>query len=108
MAGLKEKLEKQIPESREAVRELIRMHGETVISQVTVRQVFGGMRGVKGLVCDTSVVDADAGLAVRGIPIGQLAGRLPEEIFHLLCTVELPDAEGLASLQSELQKRSHV
>ena len=108
MAGLKEKLEKQIPESRDTVRELIRLHGERVISQVTVRQVFGGMRGVKGLVCDTSVVDPDAGLAVRGIPIGQLAGRLPEEIFHLLCTGELPDAEALASLQSEFQKRSHV
>ena len=98
MRGLKEKLAKQIPVLRKQARELIKKHGDEVISQVTVSQLFGGMRGVKGLVCDTSVVDADQGLAIRGIPIGKLACRLPEEIFYLLCTGELPDAEvaGLA------------
>ena len=86
MLGLKEKLAQQIPGLREDIRKLHREHGETVLSQVTVSQAFGGMRGVKGLVCDTSVVDPDQGLAVRGIPIGDLADRLPEEVFYLLCT----------------------
>ena len=108
MRGLKEKLGEQIPGLRQQAREIIKRHGETVISQVTVSQAFGGMRGVKGLVCDTSVVDPDQGLAVRGIPIGKLTGRLPEEIFYLLCTGELPDAEALASLQGELRQRAHV
>ena len=108
MRGLKEKLAKQIPVLRKQARELIKKHGDEVISQVTVSQLFGGMRGVKGLVCDTSVVDADQGLAIRGIPIGKLACRLPEEIFYLLCTGELPDAKSLASLQSELRQRAPV
>ena len=108
MLGLKEKLAQQIPGLREEMRKLQREHGETVISQVTVSQAFGGMRGVRGLVCDTSVVDPDQGLAVRGIPIGDLADRLPEEVFYLLCTGELPDAEALASLQTELRQRAHV
>jgi citrate synthase len=106
--SLKEELERQIPTLREEARKLIREHGETVISQVTVNQLFGGMRGVQGLVCDTSVVDPDRGLAVRGIPIGELAGRLPEEIFYLLCTGEVPDANALALLQAEFRKRQHV
>jgi citrate synthase len=108
MLGLKEKLQQLIPALRDEVRKLIKERGEVVISEVTVSQVFGGMRGVKGLVCDTSVVDPDKGLAVRGIPIGELADRLPEEIFFLLCTGELPDAEALASLQAEFRKRAHV
>ncbi|HZO99504.1 MAG TPA: citrate (Si)-synthase [Terriglobia bacterium] len=108
MAELKEKLAQQIPGLREEVRALIREHGNKVISEVTVAQAFGGMRGVKGLVCDTSVVEPDKGLWIRGIPIAELAGRLPEEIFYLLCTAELPDAAALASLQKDLRERAEV
>jgi citrate synthase len=108
MAGLKEKLAQQIPALRDRIRRINKEHGNTVISEVTVGQAYGGMRGVKGLVCDTSVVDPDTGLSIRGIPIADLASRLPEEIFYLLCTGELPDHDALASLQTELRNRSQV
>jgi citrate synthase len=108
MGGLKEKLAQQIPALRDEVRKLTKEQGGTVISEVTVAQAFGGMRGVKGLVCDTSVVDPDKGLEVRNHPILELADRLPEEIFYLLLTGELPDREALASLQTELRNRAQV
>jgi len=108
MLALKERMAQQIPELREELKALSKNHGNTVISEVTVGQAFGGMRGVKGMICDTSVVDADTGLVVRGIPIGDLAGRLPEEIFYLLCTGELPDKPALDSLQADLRKRAQV
>jgi citrate synthase len=108
MLALKEKLAQQIPGLREEPHQLIKRHGDAVISEVTIAQVFGGMRGIKGLVCDTSVVDPDKGLYVRGIPIGELAHCLPEEIFYLLCTGELPDSEPLASLQQDLRKRAQI
>ena len=108
MAKLHEKLASQIPALREEVRALVKEHGTKVISEVTVAQAFGGMRGVKGMICDTSVVDADTGLVIRNIPIGKLASRLPEEIFYLLVTGELPDAEALADLQGDLRKRAEV
>jgi citrate synthase len=108
MPGLKDKLAQQIPVLREELHAINKEHGATVISEVTIAQAFGGMRGVKGLVCDTSVVDPDKGLSIRGIPIADLANRLPEEIFFLLCTGELADAEALASLQSELRQRAEV
>jgi citrate synthase len=108
MLALKEKLTQQIPALREELRALLKDHANAVISEVTIGQAFGGMRGVKGLICDTSVVDPDQGLSIRGIPIADLAGRLPEEIFYLLCTGELPDSEALASLQTELRKRAQV
>jgi citrate synthase len=108
MGELKEKLAQQLPALREEARKLNKEHGNTVISEVTVAQAFGGMRGVKGLICDTSVVDPDKGLEVRGMPIAELADRLPEEIFYLLLTGELPSREALASLQTELRDRAKV
>ncbi len=108
MPTLKEKLASQIPDLREEARQLVKEHGGRNISDVTVAQAFGGMRGVKGLVCDTSVVDSDRGLVVRGRPIGEIAGRLPEEIFWLLLTGELPDAKSLKELQADLNRRSEV
>ncbi len=108
MSSLREKFSAQVPALREELQALIKQHGKTVVSEVTVAQVFGGMRGVKGMICDTSVVDPDKGLVVRGIPIGQLMDRLPEEIFHLLLTGELPDPDSLAKLQVEYAERSEV
>ena len=91
MANLHEKLANQIPGLRKELHAVAKEHGTEVISEVTVSQVMGGMRGVKGMLCDTSVVDPDKGLIVRGIPIGELAGRLPEEIFYLLLTGDNPE-----------------
>jgi len=108
MATLKEKLASQIPGLRDEVHQLGKEHGSKSISEVTIAQAFGGMRGVKGLVCDTSVVDPDRGLVIRGRPIGQIANRLPEEILWLLLTGELPDAESLRELQADLNKRAEV
>ena len=108
MPKLHEKLASQIPFLREEAHALAKDYGNTVISEVNIGQAFGGMRGVKGLICDTSVVEPDEGLVIRGIPIGELAERLPEEIFWLLSTGELPNAEELADLQADLKARAQV
>lgn len=110
MATLQEKLRELIPELREEIRQLVTTHGEKVISSVTVAQAYGGMRGVKGLVCDTSVVEPDVGLIIRGRPIleAKLTEKLPEEIFYLLLTGELPDQVALKSLQKDISERTNV
>jgi citrate synthase len=108
MASLKEELAKQIPLLREEASQLHKEAGAAVVSQVTLAQVYGGMRGVIGLVCDTSVVEPDKGLIVRGIPIAQLASRKPEEIFYLLCAGRLPDSKELADLQADYRKHAAV
>jgi citrate synthase len=82
MAKLKEKLAQKIPQLR--------------------------MRGVKALVCDTSVVPPDKGLIIRGTPIGELKDQLPEAVFYLLVTGEMPDNEALEDLKMDLKSRSKV
>src|SRR5512140_1024289 len=108
MSKLQEKLAAQIPTFRDRVKRLQKEHGQKVISQVTVEQAYGGMRGVKSLVCDTSEVPPYKGLIIRGTPIARLTDRLPEEVLWLLLTGELPNAEELADLQADLKSRAAV
>jgi len=108
MATLKDALAELIPGRREEIKDLVTGNGDKVISEVTIAQAYGGMRGVKGLVCDTSFVDPDAGLIVRGIPISDLTDRAPEEIFYLLCVGSLPSEEEVASVKKEFADRSEV
>ncbi|HHS14169.1 MAG TPA: citrate (Si)-synthase [bacterium] len=108
MATLQDKLSEQLPRKREEIRSLVKDHGDKVMSEVTVAQAFGGMRGVKGLICDTSLVEPDVGLIIRGRNILELVDHLPEEIFYLLLTGELPDKAALEALQADLHKRQQV
>ena len=108
MSLLQEKLAQLYPPLRDEIKNLVKEHGDTVISQVTIAQAYGGMRGVKGLVCDTSEVPPDKGLIIRGIELKNLTEKLPEEIFYLLLTGELPNADELADIQKELKARAEV
>jgi len=105
---LKEKMAGIIPKIREERKELLTQYGDKVISEVTVAQAFGGMRGVKGMICDTSVVEPDKGLIIRGKPIMDIKDRYPEEIFWLLITGSLPSADELKEFQKELKTHSEV
>ena len=105
---LKDKLSAKIPGWRDEIRGIMKGHGDQKISDVSITQAYGGMRGVKAMVCDTSEVPPDKGLRIRGIPIGELTERLPEEIFFLLCTGELPNKQELKDLQAEYSKRGEV
>jgi len=105
---LKETLAAQIPKLREERVELMKQHGDHQISTVSVAQAIGGMRGIKGMVCDTSVVEPDQGLIIRGNPIMKLTDKIPEEIFWLLITGNFPTADELKLFQKELKSYGEV
>lgn len=62
--------------------------------------MYGGMRGIKGLVCETSVLDPDEGIRFRGLSIPECQQKLPkapggeeplpEGLFWLLVTGDVP------------------
>jgi len=108
MARLQELFASQLPALRKEIKSLAKDHGDKKISEVTIEQAIGGMRGVKGLVCDTSVVEPDSGLIIRGYPLLTIKDLWPEEIFYLLLTGVKPDKEALAALQMDLAARAHV
>ena len=108
MTTLRKRLSELIPPLRNEIKDLAKANGDKVLSNVTVAQAYGGMRGVLGMICDTSYVDPDKGLIIRGKPISELTEKLSEEIFYLLLTGELPDKEALKDLQEEYAKRCEI
>ena len=59
---LRSALAEKIPQAQEEVKAFRKEHGNTKVGEITVDMMYGGMRGMKGLVTETSVLDADEGI----------------------------------------------
>ena len=100
------------------IKELLKEHGEKVIGEVTLSQAYQGMRGITGLVSETSLLDAQDGIRFRGYSIPELKEKLPkapngseplpEGLFYLMLVADLPTEEDAQHLSSVWQRRSHV
>ncbi len=108
MAVIVEKLSEKIDEWRHEAKVLLEKGNSKILSEVTVAQAYGGMRGVRSLICDTSRVPQDEGLIIRGIHLNKLVDKTPEEIYFLLLTGDLPSNEELKLFSAELKKRKNV
>jgi citrate synthase len=110
LSGLKKKLAAKIEGARKDVQRLLRENGDKVICEVTVAQAYGGMRGVRCMVTETSAVDPYEGIRFRGYSIPELqqllpkapggAEPLPEGVFLLLLTGEVPSAADVEELRA--------
>lgn len=91
-------------------------NGTTIIDQVTIGQVFGGMRGIKSMLWETSLLDADEGIRFRGYSIPELKVHLPsrdgeplpEGLFWLMLTDSLPTEEDVNWLSDEWERRRKI
>jgi citrate synthase len=100
------------------IKEIIKTHGNVKVDEVTLAQIYQGMRGITGLVTETSLLDANEGIRFRGYSIPELQEKLPkapsgseplpEGLFHLMLLGELPTEEDVHYLSSVWQRRSHV
>ncbi len=108
MNSLKNQLKNQIPVLQNDIKKLISDKGDQKISEVTVAQAYSGLRGIKAFVCDTSSVSAEKGLIIRGIPLLEMTDVLPEEVFYLLLTGDLPNESELKELQEEFSEHLSV
>ncbi len=116
--NLKEKLSQKIGPMREGVRSVMEKYGDKVISEVTVKQAYGGMRGVKCMVWEPSALDPMEGIRFRGYTIPEVREKLPkapggeeplpEGIFYLLLVGEIPAEEDVKEITREWQKRGEL
>lgn len=100
------------------IKDLVKEHGNKKIGEVVLSQVYQGMRGMTGLVTETSLLDAQDGIRFRGYSIPELQQQLPkakggteplpEGLFYLMLIGELPTEEDAAHITSVWQRRSHV
>ena len=108
MPDIRKKLSSKIEKWRDEVKSILEKAGDKELSSVSISQAYGGMRGVRALICDTSRVPKDEGLIIRGTHLKNLINQTPEEIFYLLLTGELPNKEELSEFSSEIKKRKEV
>jgi citrate synthase len=100
------------------IKALLKEHGTKKIGEVQLSQVYQGMRGITGLVSETSLLDAQEGIRFRGYSIPELQVKLPkaeggseplpEGLFLLMLLGDLPSNDDVQNLTSVLQRRSHV
>ena len=118
MATLKEKFAAKIPPMQERIKGILKENGEKKLSDVTISQAYGGVRDVLCMIWDTSLLDKFEGIRFRGFTIPELQEKLPkakggteplpEGIFYLLLTGDLPTAADVAEVTLEWQKRSEL
>jgi len=117
-SGLRDILTKQIPEQQKMVKEFRAKYGATKIGDITVDMSYGGMRGMKGMICETSVLDPEEGIRFRGYSIPECQKLLPkakggeeplpEGLFWLLCTGQIPTDEQAKAISTEWAKRASI
>jgi len=118
MAFTKERFKTKADTVAAEIKELLKEHGNKKIGEVTLSQIYQGMRGITGLVSETSLLDAQEGIRFRGFSIPELQVRLPkaqggteplpEGLFHLMLLGELPSEEDVHDITANWQRRSHV
>lgn len=118
MGNMKERFKSVSEAAGAEIKSIVKEHGAKKIGEVQLSQVFQGMRGITGLVTETSLLDAHEGIRFRGYSIPELQKKLPkapggseplpEGLFYLMLIGELPTEEDVAYLSSVWQRRSHV
>ncbi len=100
------------------IKDILSNHGDKKLGDVTVQQAYSGMRGVPGLVTETSLLDAEEGIRFRGYSIPELRDLLPkadggieplpEGLFYLMLVGELPTKEDVEHLSTVFARRSNI
>lgn len=118
MGVIKDKFKIKADIASAEIKAILKEHGNKKIGEVTLSQIYQGMRGITGLVSETSLLDAQDGIRFRGYSIPELQEKLPkshggseplpEGLFHLMLLGDLPNDHDTDHLSSVWQRRSHV
>jgi citrate synthase len=118
MGIIKDRFKEKAEHLSAEIKTLLKEHGTRKIGEVQLAQVYQGMRGMTGLVTETSLLDAQEGIRFRGFTIPELQQQLPkadggseplpEGLFYLMLVGELPNENDVHHVTSVWQRRSHV
>ncbi|MEL7119076.1 MAG: citrate (Si)-synthase [Bacteroidota bacterium] len=118
MDPLKQKFFEKSSALKTDIKSFLKEHGGKTIDQVSLKQVFGGARGIKMMIWEPSQLDAYEGIRFRGYNIPQLKELLPkgadgkqprpEGLFWLLLVGEIPTKEEVDWLTQQWMVRNNV
>jgi citrate synthase len=118
MGYVKDLFKLKADEQSKEIKSILEQYGNKKVEDVTLAQVYQGMRGITGLVTETSLLDANEGIRFRGFSIPELREKLPkaengneplpEGLFYLMLVGEVPNQENVEHISATWARRSHV
>ncbi len=100
------------------IKDLLKEHGTKKIGEVQLAQAYQGMRGITGMIYETSLLDSQEGIRFRGYSIPELQQKLPkakaggeplpEGLFYLMLTGEVPTDADVKALSADWRERSKI
>jgi citrate synthase len=118
MDRIKEHFAEKIGPAQAEIKAFLAEHGEKSLGEITVAQIYQGMRGMTALICETSKLDAQEGIRFRGYSIPELQSLLPkypggeeplpEGLFHLILMNELPNDDDVRRISNSWARRAIV
>ena len=116
---LKEVMKEKIKVHREKVIKFRKEHSKSKVGEATIGTIYGGMRGLPSLICETSYLDPNEGIRFRGYSIPEALCELPkpegcgeqpypEGLFWLLCTGDIPTKEQVYFVRDEWNCRGQL
>jgi citrate synthase len=118
MGYIKDQFKEVADKQSAEIKKLIAEHGEVSLGEVTIAQAYQGMRGIPGLITETSLLDSNEGIRFRGYSIPELREKLPkadggqepcpEGLFYLMLVGEIPTDEDAGHISAVWARRSHV
>lgn len=118
MDRIKEHFTTKLDSAVREVKDFIKEHGDEVIGDIKVSQLYSGMRGMLAIISETSKLDPDEGIRFRGYSIPELEEKLPkyvdgkqplpEGIFYLMLMNELPTEDDVKRVSNNWARRSIV
>jgi len=116
--SLRETLQEVIPQKQEQLLRLKKNHGSAVIGDVKVENIIGGMRGLKAMLWEASVLDPNEGIRFHGLSIPDCQKVLPpapggkeiiaESMLWLLLTGKVPTEAQTRELSRELAEKGEL
>jgi len=93
-------------------------HSDVVVGKVTIGHVLTGMKGIPSLLTETSKLDPNEGIRFRGVSLKELRKTiprlcehgepLPEGLFYLMLTGEVPELDDISNLSKDWASRAVV
>ena len=118
MEALKRKFETLGLKKREESMRLRKEYADFDMGAYNLGQTFTGMKGIKGIVYDTSALDPEEGIRYRGLDLPTVRKELPkadggqeplpEAVFYLLLMGEVPTEEETKQIGDIWNKHSQV
>lgn len=116
--SLKETLKEVIPAKRELLKEVKTKYANKSLGEVQVGNLLGGMRGLKCMLWEGSVLDPNEGIRFHGktikecqeiLPKAPTGGEmLPEGMLWFLLTGKIPSTEQVRGLSAELASKGNL